>query len=219
MRKIRTNVLVLVFLFLLILFSIFSLEAAAVQNSSEAVDCPPCQRKQIENRENYDTSKMILEDQVQEAKPKYNPRSEVARQHMSEVARVVEELILFSDRLTDRGLGEEIREVARDYSAAEDKVNRAFDKAGERGNVIKFLIGPNYKQLKEIKQEIQQNQVRIQKLQRIMAQVENEADKTELQNKISLIESQNVNLQNQLKEATSGFSLFGWLFKLIYKYH
>jgi len=159
-----------------------------------------------------------LQVELQESKPSYTPRSQMAQQHMSQVALAVENMIKLASRLGYSGTGDQIRVIARSQGESEDNVNQALDKAQTRSRFAKFFVGPNYKELKEAKQEIEQNRLRIQELNQIMSQISNETDKTELANQIEILEQQNTVLQNNLDEVTSGFSLFGWLSKIVNKY-
>ena len=95
---------------------------------------------------------------------------------------------------------------------------QALDNAQGRGAVLKFFLGPNYKELKEIKKVIGQNQQRINELNRIKPQIGNEGEKTDLENQAQVLEEQNTALQNEVGDLTSGFSLLGWLSKIIYQY-
>lgn len=158
------------------------------------------------------------EQKVKEAKPEYSPRSENAKEHMSEVAKAVEELVRSAERMEDPGIGEQVREIAQAQSESEDKINQAIDKAEGRGALLKFVLGPNWGELKEAKKEMEQNQVRIRELNRLMEQVQNESEKQALKEQIAVLENQNTQLADNLEEQTKGFSLLGWLFKWINQY-
>jgi cysteinyl-tRNA synthetase len=170
---------------------------------------------------NAEVTEKVVEDteqKVKEAKPEYAPRSEKAKEHMSEVAKVVEELVRSADRMEDPGIGEQVREIAKAQGDSEDKINEAIDKAEGRGALLKFVLGPNWGELKEAKKEMQQNEVRIKELNRLMEQVQNESDRQALQEQIKVLEEQNTQLSDNLEKQTEGFSLLGWLFKWINKY-
>ncbi|MBU2595411.1 hypothetical protein KJ713_01090 [Patescibacteria group bacterium] len=158
-----------------------------------------------------------VDQELENNKPSYNPRSETARAHMNEVAKAVEQLILISYQLENQGLGSQIREIARNQSDDEDKATQALDNAQGRGAILKFFLGANYKELKEIKKVLEQNQQRINKLNRIRGQISNEGENADLENQIKVLAEQNTTLQAQANDLTSGFSLLGWLFKIIYK--
>ncbi|MBU2595881.1 hypothetical protein KJ713_03570 [Patescibacteria group bacterium] len=159
-----------------------------------------------------------IDQELEDNKPSYNPRSEIARNHMSEVAKAVEQLILISYQIENQGLGSQIREIARNQSDDEDKSAETFDNAQARGAILKFFLGANYKQLKEIKKVNSRNQQRINELNRIRAQISNKGEDADLENQIKVLAEQNTALKDQANNLTSGFSMLGWLFKIINKY-
>lgn len=150
----------------------------------------------------------------------YSPKSEMATQRMSVVAQTVQSMLMVADRNTgtNSGIGEQIRLVAQTQVQSQDLVNQKLDQAENRSTFAKFFIGANYSALKSVKQEVQQNQLRIQLLNELALTLTNAADQTELQNQIQVLEEQNTSLENQLKLDIQGFSLFGWLSKIVNKY-
>ncbi len=217
----KTLVLFLVGVFVL---SSFGIVLAVSENAADAPGQIKVSEEADDEEDNGDEQEenqkknKETEKKIKAAKPDYNPRSEVAREHMSDVAKAVEELVRFSDRTENPGIGEQVREIAQAQGESEDKANEAIDEAEDRGGFAKFFIGADYKELKKIKQEMQQNENRIQELNKLMNQLENESDQQELQEQIRLLKGKNTELSDYLEEETSGFSLFGWLFKWINKY-
>jgi len=141
-----------------------------------------------------------------------NPRSQVAREHMSEVAKQVEILLASPDR--KGGIGEQVREIAQEQHQAQATISGQLLQLDNRGGIIKTLLGPDYKAIKSMQQLIAQNQLRIQQLEQLKAQVTNTADATQLQETIDALVQQNTSLQSQVKAEQNTKSLFGWLFKL-----
>jgi len=171
-----------------------------------------------ERRNDTPTSSDEVEEKVKKAKPEYNPRSDKARENMSEVAKAVEELIRSAERMEDPGIGEQVRVIAQAQGESEDKTNQAIDEAEDRGGFAKFFIGANFGALNKIKQEMVQNENRIRELERLKNQLQDEAEQQEIQEQIRLLQEKNQQLSNYLEEETSGFSLFGWLFRWINGY-
>jgi DNA-binding transcriptional MerR regulator len=58
----------------------------------------------------------------------------------------------------------------------------------------------------------------VQEMKQIMDQLQNEGERLELANQIILMQEQNEELSEQIDESIRGFSLFGWLNKLIVKF-
>ena len=146
----------------------------------------------------------------------YQPKSETAGSRSDEVAKAVQTMSEIANRTNNPEVGKQIKDIARAQNEAEDSANKALDKVEERSGFVKFLIGPNFAQIKEVKKIMEQNQVRVRELQQIMLQLDNEADQTELQNQINVLEIQNLNLANELDEMDGGFTLFGWLVRWFY---
>lgn len=76
-------------------------------------------------------------------------------------------------------------------------------------------MGPNFKALDKIEEQVEQNQQRIEVLQQLEAQVTNQADKTKLQETVQAILQQNTALQELVNAEARVRSVFGWLVKLI----
>jgi hypothetical protein len=158
-----------------------------------------------------------LQTELQKSQPVYAPVRQMTQTRLSTVSQVVENLVTLASRLytQDQSLSVQIRTTAQEQIKAEDKVNQALDEAESRSKFARFFIGPNYKQLKVAKQEIEQNRLRVQQLNQIMLQITNASEQTELASQIKILETQNTSLEEQLNQDVEGFSLFGWLSKLI----
>ncbi|MFA6492636.1 MAG: hypothetical protein WCV58_00605 [Patescibacteria group bacterium] len=159
-----------------------------------------------------------LQSELQESMPSYSPKGQFSQERMSQISLTLESMVMLSNRLENSNIKEQINSIAHNQANSEDMVNQSLDKAESRSKVAKFFVGPNYKELKNVKQEIEQNRLRIEELNRIMSQITNQTDKTELQNQIQILEIQNTSLEEELDIDIQGFSLFGWLSKSINKY-
>lgn len=145
-----------------------------------------------------------------------NPRSETAREHMSEVAKVVEELHALANITGEKnqGLGEKISAIAQSQIETTNLATEAIDKNQERSKFVKFLIGPNYEALSQLDQARSNFRSQITQLNQLLTQLENESDKQTLQNIVSEMEQEANQLDTTYLEQSKGFSLFGWLVKL-----
>jgi len=168
-------------------------------------------QNQGEESQNPTQTSTALQEQINEAKPEYSPRSEQAQSHMSVVAKAVEALVRAADRMTDPGIGDQVREIAKNQSRNQDQINQDLDKIEQRSAFAYFFVGANYSAVKDVQGLMEQNRQQIRELAQIASQISNEGDKTELSNQISALLNLQTSLQNQLNDLTSGFSLFGWL--------
>lgn len=154
-------------------------------------------------------------DKIQTSKPDYPPSNLESKSRKSLTEDACEDIIVLSAMISDEKLGSKLEISAKTFLLSEDKINAAIDNADERSAFAKFFIGPNYGELSTVKVQIEQNQVRIQEMNQVYAQIENEADQTELKTAIQTLEAQNTALQEQLEDEEARFSLFGWLARWI----
>jgi len=230
MQKTFKLILVLVFL-----ATFIALPARAKQQSTSPSPCATCgnqnagsdtgSQTQTQNQtqnQGEETQLQIqerTEAEVQKNKSSYTPEGATSRTRTEAVGDAVENMTRLSYQLENENLGEQLRTISRQQIQSLDKTNQDLDQAEERNAFAKFFIGANYNQLKTAKQEMEQNRLRIQELNRIMAQISNEGDRTELKSQIATLERQNTALTDQINEILSNFSLLGWLFKWISGYN
>ena len=139
-------------------------------------------------------------------------RSDTARLHMSSVAKAVEELLENKDSLG--GIGQQVRQIAQEQKQSQQDVSDSLDKLQSRPGLLKKLLGSDLKAIRNLNQQIEQNQSRIDILQQLQVQLTNQADQTQVQQLIQSLVSQNTALQNQVQAEEQIGSLFGWLAKL-----
>jgi putative cell wall-binding protein len=137
-----------------------------------------------------------------------------AVEHMSIVAKSVQELLQVR---TKGGIGDQVREIAREQNQAQDQIQIRLGEIEAKGNLVKFLFGPDYKAIKSLKQLLEQNLLRVESLEQLMTQVTNEADQTVIQETITALTQENTSLQEAISAQEDAKSLFGWLAKLFVK--
>lgn len=133
--------------------------------------------------------------------------------HRSVVANFVQSLLRVASR-QEGGIGEQVRVVAQEQNQNREKTADQIESIEKRNKIKTFLIGTNYKNVGALRSEMVQTRNRLEKLNRLMEQTTNEADKTELQNQIQTLEDEQAKIETLLKKAEGKFSLFGWLIKL-----
>ena len=138
-----------------------------------------------------------------------NPSAQVK----SQVANAVQEMLQVADR--EGGIGQQVRAIAQTQSQNQEKLDQSIGKIQDRGSFVKFLIGPSYGEIKNAQKTLEQNKEQIQKLNQIKTQLSNQGDQQQLTAQIAVLEKANQTIETELANAQSGFSLFGWLSKLI----
>lgn len=136
----------------------------------------------------------------------------VAKSYKNTVAQFVHSLSDLADK--EGGIGQQVKVVAQAQNESQAKVDTAVSAVDDRSGFVKFLIGPNYGQLNNIKTEISANENRIQVLTQVMNEVQDANAKAVLQEQINNLQQQNSQLQNFVNSNESKPSMLGWLIRL-----
>lgn len=135
-----------------------------------------------------------------------------AEQHRSAVANFVQSLLQVADR--EGGIGQQVRVIAQQQNQSASTTIQAMEKAQTRSKIKTFFFGSDYKNLGTLRSEMVQTRNRLEQLNRLMENLQNEGDKTELQNQIRTLEQEQIRIEGFIKAEEGKFSLFGWLVKL-----
>lgn len=162
--------------------------------------------KAVQNRPQPDAEKVVdADDQV-----KVDP-SETRR---SAVANAVKELLNVADR--NKGIGEQVREIARAQNDNHDKMEQNLKKDEKRSKFAKFILGANYGELKNAQKLLEQNREELKKLEDLKAQTK-KVDQQKLMEQIQNLEKQYKEIEGTVDNSNKGFSLLGWMFRLFAK--
>ena len=208
------GVIVFVFLFTITLVSV----AKAQGNQNQGQNQPG-----VQNNKEDAVPQLINEEGTSESlgeakgkKENDNNRGQLnATSHRSAVANFVQSLLGVADRQPG-GIGEQVRVMAQQQNESTEKVAGAMEKVQTRSKIRTFLFGSDYKNLGTLRSEMVQTKNRLDQLSQVMAEVENEGDKTELQNQIQLLTQEQGTLENFIleNEQAGKISMFGWLVRL-----
>lgn len=143
-------------------------------------------------------------------KTKPESGSTVSAQRRSAVANAVQEMLQVADR--NGGIGQEVKTIAQAQNQNQEKIEASLTKVQSRSGFAKFLIGPNYGEIKNAEKLLEQNREQIKQLNEIKSQLTNQGDEQTLATQIQTLEQANSEIENSLTKEKGGFSLFGWLF-------
>ncbi|MDD5490041.1 MAG: hypothetical protein PHP25_05190 [Candidatus Moranbacteria bacterium] len=144
---------------------------------------------------------------------KSNSSTNPSVQNKSQVANAVQAMLQIADR--NGGIGQQVRVIAQTQTQNQTKLEANVEKIQSRGGIVKFFVGPNYGAIKDAQMTLEQNREQIRQLNQIRTQLSNEGDQTQLTQQISVLEQANQEIETLLAASQSGFSLFGWLNKLV----
>lgn len=136
-------------------------------------------------------------------------RNLTTRERMSDVAKKVDELLQEGQQFQG-GIGDKVRKIAREQKKANEEIDQQLGKVEARQGLMRFILGPHHSALDQIEQQQEKNQQRIEQLSQLKEQVDNEAEATQIQETVQAIKQENLALAEQVRQARTGFSLFGW---------
>jgi len=189
----------------LVLILIGSVVLAQGQNSNQGAGVEKEKQAGQEGQENDQGEQVQGQNQKQQGQIN-------AEQHRSAVANFVQSLLQVAER--EGGMGQEVRVIAQQQNQSASTTIQAMEKVQTRSKVKTFFFGSDYKNLGALRSEMVQTKNRLEQLDRLRENVQNEGDKTELQNQIQTLEQEQIKIESFIKAEEGKFSLFGWLVKL-----
>lgn len=139
----------------------------------------------------------------------------VAEQVRSKVANAVQEMLKVADR--NGGIGQQVKAIAQMQTQNQEKLEVSLQKVQNRSSFTKFFVGPNYSEINNAKKILEQNKEQIKQLIQTRNQLTNQGDAQNLTQQIQTLEQVNLEIENSLETAQTGFSLFGWMFRMFSK--
>lgn len=182
------------------------------QNLSDNLSPTPTETEDEDNdQDNEDTAE---NEGNRTGQPKATAsRSEKAIEHMSAVAKFVEQLLTNPER--KGGIGEQVREVAKAQNQAQEEIREQISLIEARRGWLEKLIGPDQEAVKNVRQELLKNSVRIRQLENLQGKITNQQDLALIEDTIQALKTQNATLQEEVLATEKKGSLFGWLLRLI----
>lgn len=133
----------------------------------------------------------------------------------SQVAKAIMEMERIGD--SNQGIGEQVRIIAQSQNEGQDRVETSLQTVQNRNRVVRFLLGPDYKKIKDIEAELGIQQTRIQEMIKLANQLDNEGEAQAMMEQIALLQDIEDQVRQELENEQTGLSLFGWLFKWLVK--
>lgn len=134
------------------------------------------------------------------------------QQRMSQVSQQVQQLL--ETKTFSQGIGDQVRLIAQDQQRDQDQLQLQYDKVMSRSNVTRRLIGPDYKAIHQVEQQLDQIQNRTQQLAELKVSLTDQAEIAQVDELIRSLQVQQTALQQELNQESATQSVFGWLFKL-----
>lgn len=186
------------------------LQGNQYQNANQVQQQNMGEETQIQNQNEFAEQ----EGELNQVKGGVN-RSENAKAKMSAVATKVQELLNNPD--LEGGIGPQIREFAQAQHQVQNELESTQVRVQNRNQLMRVVLGPDYKALKEMEQLHQRNEIRIQTLTELANQVTDEQELNEITETVQLLTEQNTALAAQIADEEARPGILGWFFKLFAK--
>lgn len=203
----------LILLFLAMVM-ILSLALGAIAQTSQNQNMNQGQNQIMGQGQNTSTitSQGQNQEQEQEQAQKQEQQQIINQEHKSAVANFVQNLLEVAER--EAGIGAQVKIIAQQQNQSASTTIQAIEQIQVRNKIKTLLFGSDYKNLGTLRSEMIQTGNRLGQLTHLMENVQNQGDKTELQNQIQTLKQEQVKIENFIKTQENQFSLFGWLIKL-----
>jgi len=99
----------------------------------------------------------------------------------------------------------------------QEEIKKAYYELKNRGQLVRLFVGSDKKMTQALEQLNNENKLEIEKLIALKNQTMNEADKTQLQETIGTLTTQNTQLEEKIAKEKQANGLFGWFVKLFSK--
>ena len=130
----------------------------------------------------------------------------------------LQSLTRVSERVNNPEIGEQIRTMTESHEQVQNKVMTAFSNMNSRSKAMKFIFGPSYQNAGEVKAQAAQLRADAGELASMKEELTSLTDQGEVQAAIDSLEEEATALEGELEEQLEGFSLFGWLNRILSGY-
>lgn len=137
-----------------------------------------------------------------------------AGEHMSRVAEQVQQMLQAGPA---GGIGEQVREIAREQNQVQNRIQEQLNRLDAKGMLARFLTGTDFGAVEEIKSHIAGNQERINQLEQLQNQLFNDGDATMVRETVQALVRENAALQERVQSEEQVNGLFGWVFRFFRK--
>lgn len=120
-------------------------------------------------------------------------------------------------RVTNKALDQQFKEMENEQVRAEEKIGGSLEKMKARPGFLKFMLGPDYKNAGEVRSQVVKLRNQIKQLTRLRERQSGTAQ-TAIDETIASLKTELAGIENRLYESLKGFSLLGWLNKLLSNY-
>lgn len=140
--------------------------------------------------------------------------------HVSKVKNITLDLKkIAKEEVENEDIVDEVEDAADDISLSTVNNILPIEEVSDRPAWKSFLLGPDYKNLGAIRSNLVKTQNQIKNIEKTMEKNMGEEENNTLRARLGELEEERLTIFNYINEKDDGFSLFGWLAKLLSGYN
>ena len=187
------------------------------QQIQEQLQIDPVQNKnsnQVKNQgEDFQIQNQAQEQEQEMVQQNNSNNTNPSEQRRSRVANAVQEMINVAER--NEGIGSQIRVIAQNQNQNQEKIEESLQKVQGRNTFAKIFIGPNYGEINNARKTIEESKIQIENLEEMKSNIIDEEDLQIIEEQIENLKQYYSQTEELLKTSERGFSLFGWLNRML----
>jgi chromosome segregation ATPase len=165
--------------------------------------------------EESDNATSSEEDEVELIESGDGNNDNIGEQHKNDVEKVASKLEKIANKNKDNDeMENEVKNIIKEEKDVSEKVKEKMDTVNQRGGFKIFFIGADYKNLGELRSDLQTTENHIDRLNKVLEKTTSTTTKAELQTQIQNLSTIQKNAENFISSEEGKFSLFGWLVKM-----
>lgn len=131
------------------------------------------------------------------------------------MANAVQTMMQLAER--NQNAAGKLKAIAQAQELGQNKIEAEMAQVKNRGQLRKFFFGADYRNINSIEDRLANHEERLAQLKQLVVQLDNEDDASVLQEQITNMEQIKTELEKEVKSEKKGFSLFGWLNRMLVK--
>lgn len=188
----------------------FSFSLVSAKNDNEKSNNSKANREVQVTQETDEVEESDTDEETVETtntSPSEAAKSKVAIKKLEKVQETVAE-----DPKVEEEVEKEVEDVIEEQEQVQENVEDTIETIDQRPSSVKLLIGPDYKNLGQLRKEVVHTRNNIRQLEKLKERVGEDAQAA-IDESIAELQETTTNLQASIGEKLEGFSLFGWLFR------
>lgn len=128
--------------------------------------------------------------------------------------QTIEKIETVKPKIKTPTVKQELEQIQTEQIESDKTIDDSLSKISTRSGLAKLVIGPDYKNAGAVRSEIVHLQNQVRQLTRLESKA-TAGEKTVIRDSIDTLNTELVAIETRLNDSLKGFSLFGWLNKLL----